>query len=78
MLRNLAAEMARQGLTNTDIAKIIGKSDRSVRDKIKGKYDFSIPEGRKIRDCCFPGFTLEYLFTRDDPVDDSGDSRERV
>lgn len=64
MLSNLRAEMARYGVSVSDIATVTGKTDRSVRDKINGKRDFTLPESAAIRDSFFPGMSLEYLFTR--------------
>lgn len=62
MLNNLKAEMARYGVSSADIAKAIEKAERSVRDKIKGVYDFTLPEAILVRDKFFPGMSLEYLF----------------
>lgn len=50
MLSNLRAEMTRYGVTASDIAREIGKTDRSIRDKISGKRDFTLPESAAIRD----------------------------
>ena len=66
MLNNLKAEMARYGITVPDISRITQKSDKSIRDKITGKSDFSMPEGLAIRNEFFPGLSLEYLFTADE------------
>lgn len=71
MLVNLKAEMTRYGVTATDIAKVTGKTDRSVRDKISGKRDFTLPESAAIRDAFFPGMKLEYLFSRSSGQDAS-------
>lgn len=62
LLKNLSAEMARYGVSTNDIGMIIGKSERTARDKIKGQYQFSISESILIRDKLFPGLALEYLF----------------
>ena len=48
-----------------DFAHVTGKTDRSIRDKIGGKRDFTLPESAAIRDAFFPGLTLEYLFARE-------------
>lgn len=64
MLSNLRAEMARYGVTASDIARVTGKTDRSIRDKISGKRDFTLPESVAIRDAFFPVLSLEYLFAR--------------
>lgn len=62
MLSNLRAEMTRYGVSALDFARVTGKTDRSIRDKISGKRDFTLPESAAIRDAFFPGLTLEYLF----------------
>lgn len=64
MLNNLSAEMARYGISINDIKTLIGKSDRTTRDKIRGRYDFSLPEAILIRDKLFPSLTIEYLFAK--------------
>lgn len=72
LLCNLKAEMARRSISSIDISRIINKTDRSVREKISGRSQFSVPEATAIRDKFFPGFSLEYLFIQD--VADSQDS----
>lgn len=64
MLCNLRAEMARRGLSAADISRVIGKTDRSARDKISGRYTFSIDEAKKVRDTFFPGMDLDFLFSQ--------------
>lgn len=67
MLCNLRAEMARRGLSVSDISRVIGKTDRSARDKISGRYTFSIDEAKKVRDTFFPGMDLDFLFSQNHP-----------
>lgn len=62
MLNNLRAEMARQNVSATELARVMNKSDRSVRDKIREKYEFTLSECMAIRDTFFPSCSLEYLF----------------
>ena len=62
MLNNLRAEMARTNISATDLAKTINKSDRAVRDKIRGLHEFTVSEVVAIRDAHFPACSLEYLF----------------
>lgn len=61
-LRNLQAEMARHGIRCGTIATVIDKSERSVRDKVSGKRDFTLPEVFAIQRELFPESTIEYLF----------------
>ena len=62
MFPNLRAEMVRHNVTAVDISKVTHKTDRSIRDKIAGRGDFSLTEVYAIRDAFFPGMELEYLF----------------
>lgn len=62
MLSNLRAEMTRHGVTAGDLARVTGRTDRCIRDKISEKRDFTFPEVLAIRDNLFPGLSLEYLF----------------
>lgn len=59
--------MARRGLSVSDISRVIGKTDRSARDKISGRYTFSIDEAKKVRDAFFSGMDLDFLFSQSNP-----------
>ena len=65
-MRNLSAEMARYGVTNTDIQRLLSCTDKTVRNKIGGLSEFSISEAFKIRDTFFPSLRVEYLFSSAD------------
>ena len=62
MFANLNAEMVRRGVTPVAIANIIGKTEKSTRAKLAGKYPFTLSEAKKIRDTYFLGYDLDYLF----------------
>jgi len=62
MLQNLRGEMARRNVTACDIGRVIGKTDRTARDKIADRYPFTLTEAKIIRDTFFRGMDLEYLF----------------
>ena len=62
VLSNLKAEMARASVTVPDIAEVVKRSDRTVRERIKGNGYFSMPDAMAVRDAFFPGMALEYLF----------------
>lgn len=72
MYRNLKAEMIRHGVDEADIAKGLGISDRTFRNKISGRTEFGVKQAIQIRDSFFPGMDVEYLF-RDDPSEKSPD-----
>lgn len=62
MYPNLRAEMARNKIRLTDIAKVIHKTSRCVQDKMNGVGDFSLIEARAIQTTFFPDLSLDYLF----------------
>lgn len=65
MLRNLKAEMARSGVSTEMIMEVLGKSDKTTRDKINERSSIYLHEAWKIRDALFPGMSIEYLFQSD-------------
>ena len=66
-MRNLAAEMARNGVSAAAIQKVIGCSPRTVTNKMSGTTEFTVGEAMEIRNQLFPGLQLEYLFQPDVP-----------
>lgn len=64
VLKNLAAEMARRGVTKHDIGTLIFATWRSVHRRIMGEAEFSVTDAVKIRDKFFPDFSVEYLFSK--------------
>jgi len=66
MFRNLNAEQARKGMTNSDAAALIGLSRISYENKKKsGK--FTVIEAKKL--CEHFGCSFEYLFETDEADD---------
>lgn len=65
MLKNLSAEMHRRGVSSVDVQRLIGCTDRTVRNKINGSSSFSFDEAQVIRDTFFSDLRLEYLFAND-------------
>ena len=62
MYPNLMAEMARQKINQSRLAELLGISERTMSDKLRGYADFKLSEMMKIRDQF--GKTLDYLFER--------------
>jgi hypothetical protein len=62
MRKNLLKEMIDKNITFKDLAEVIEVTERTVKDKTSGKYDFSLKEVLKIRKDCFPKKDIEYLF----------------
>lgn len=65
-MSNLAAEMARFGVSAADFQAVLGCTDKTVRNKMSGATEFSVGEALKIRDTFFPGMRIEYLFAQQD------------
>ncbi|UYL93758.1 XRE family transcriptional regulator [Parageobacillus phage vB_PtoS_NIIg3.2] len=63
--KNLAAEMARKGITKKDLARSLNMRYPTIVDKTNGKSRFYLDEAIKIKDMFFPDLDLEYLFESD-------------
>ena len=59
---NLLLEMTKHGITQKDIAVLIGKTQKTVSQKLNGKIDFYMDEIIKIRNLLDPELSIEYLF----------------
>lgn len=66
MLKNLIAEMARNGILYKDLAGILGRDEKSVSNKISCKTEFTRKEMMIIKNELFPDCTLDYLFAQDE------------
>jgi len=62
MYKNILAEMARRGLTKSDVAKAISCSEATFRQKIRGKQDFKVSEINALLSL-FGNLQFEYLFS---------------
>ena len=61
-MQNLMAEMTRNNVRISDIQNLLGCTEKTVRNKLNGKTEFSVNEAMRIRDTYFPGLRVEYLF----------------
>lgn len=66
MLKNLIAEMARINLSQKDLAKFIGKDEKSISNKIYCRTEFTRKEMVEIKKRYFPKCSLDYLFEQDE------------
>ena len=69
MTNNLIAELVKIGIpprsVAKDIAKTIGVSEKTARNKINGVTEWTVPEAVKINEVYFDGAqSVEYLFAR--------------
>lgn len=65
---NLAAELARNNMTQGALASKAGVTPTTLSLKLQGKSIFTLPECRAIREAIDPGrqLTLDYLFESPD------------
>ncbi|HEK4529257.1 TPA: XRE family transcriptional regulator [Clostridioides difficile] len=63
MFNNLKAEMARFDIKSSDVAKVLGVTNRAISCKFTGKTEFTRIEMFKIRKELFPNHSLDYLFS---------------
>jgi len=76
MLVNLKAEMARFGISQEQIAQKIGRTKRSLLNRLDGVIEISGDDLRTIRDEFFPTFTLDYLLSEEPIVLKPGTVKE--
>lgn len=62
MYGTLKAELARKELTVPIIAKTLGVTEKTIRNKLEGITGFTFFETLKIRDEFFPEWNVEDLF----------------
>lgn len=65
MFPNLKAEMARNGLKTKDICKVLGVSEKTVRNYFNGKTKISWFDVLTIQKELFPDLKVGYLFAID-------------
>ena len=73
MSMNLMAELLKKGIRQSNaiklIAKVIGVSEKTVRNKINGITEWKLSEAVAINDKCFDGKqSVEYLFSKIDTI----------
>lgn len=74
-LRNLKAEMRRNGITQAQVAKELGMSENNFCLKCNERVPMTVGEAKKIRDHFFPEYRIDYLIASDG---DSASKREQV
>lgn len=62
---NLNQLLEQRHISAPMLAKVIGVSDKSALDKIKGKYDFKLEEAKAVM-TLFPEYDFDYVFAPDE------------
>ena len=58
---NIYRELAGSHMTQKELAKTMGISEKSLTNKLYGRTEFNLPEMLNAKRA-FPGCTLDYLF----------------
>lgn len=61
----LEYRMKQEKVSKADIQKLLGVSEKTVRNKISGETDFTWGEARKIRNRFFPNDDYNKLFEQE-------------
>lgn len=59
--QNMKAEMKREGITQRQVAELLGMSTNNLSMKLNGRVPMTVSEATRIRDEFFPEATLDYL-----------------
>ena len=63
MLRTyLEYRMKQEKVSKTDLQKLLGVSEKTIRNKVSGVTDFTWEEARKVKNSFFPSDDFEKLF----------------
>lgn len=62
MLKRLRKEMIADNVTFIQLAKLIGKTEASIRNKVYGATKFTVDEALKINAEMFPNVGFDELF----------------
>ena len=60
---NLVSLLEQRRISAPMLAKVIGVSDKSALDKIKGLYDFKLDEAKKVM-TLFPEYSFDFVFAK--------------
>lgn len=66
MYPNLRAEMARAGLTITNLAQLMDVSIPTLSNKLNGKKDFSLKDAFKIKKILRTDVSIDELFKKEE------------
>jgi transcriptional regulator with XRE-family HTH domain len=75
---NLKAEMAREGISQEELAEFLKMTPTNLRGKFTGRVKWSLNECKRIINRYFPTLTIDYLFAdTDNPNDCTADALGR-
>lgn len=64
MYPNLRAEIARKGMTQIELAEMLGLSEGTLSQKMNGRYDFTLSEAIQIKMILGVDMLIETLFEK--------------
>lgn len=69
MYRNLQKLLKERQISAPKLAPVIGTTNKTALNKIKGDTDFTVGEAKRVR-LIFPEYDFDYLFASDDETCD--------
>ncbi len=63
MFTNLQNALYQKGITTKALAEFLQVTEKTARNKIQGKTEFTLSEVKKINKYLFPEYAFSYLFT---------------
>lgn len=64
MYANLKMLMALKGITNEDLAQLLGVHRNTIANKLDGESEFSFDQAVRIHDRYFAEYRIKYVFMR--------------
>lgn len=65
MYKNLKALMAQKEITVEAMAKLLGVTTQTIRNKLNGDTEFTFGEVEMIMEVMFPEYNYKYVFRRE-------------
>ncbi|MDZ4991364.1 XRE family transcriptional regulator [Clostridium perfringens] len=65
MFTNLQNALYQKGITMKSLAEFLQVTEKTARNKIQGKTEFTLSEVKKISMYLFPEYAFSYLFQPD-------------
>lgn len=62
MFTNLQNALYQKGITIKSLAEFLQVTEKTARNKIQGKTEFTLSEVKKINKYLFPEYAFSYLF----------------
>lgn len=62
MYKNLIRIISEKGVSNKQLAMVLGVSEKTLWNKLNGKTEFSLRDAKLISDTICPEYKMDYVF----------------